>query len=42
MGYASAMARVMIVIVPGLIFMLFRLTNKYGDSERFPAPVGRA
>lgn len=33
MGYASAMAWIMIVIVLALIFALFRLTRKYGDTE---------
>jgi len=33
MGYASAMAWIMIIIVLALIFVLFRLTKKYGNSE---------
>jgi multiple sugar transport system permease protein len=33
MGYASAMAWVMIVLVLALIFALFRLTKKFGDPE---------
>jgi multiple sugar transport system permease protein len=33
MGYASAMAWIMIVIVLALIFVLFKLTKKFGDTE---------